>query len=213
MLSWLRKANDFLEQVPEGILAYFDAIVDMGETIAQDKVDSICRYAAWKANISIERARQKILKGAYNQNKAAKAVVDLMNIGKKFMQDPLGTVFSFFDPILKPFVGVAKFTIELIQEISRLAENLAKIADALPPAPPNPRINFNAFQLNLGVISMGALASVDSLPDPEIIFPEPEKPWTKKSFEASFAKGKGKVTESERIKNVKENVNSVFKKG
>ena len=211
-LNWLKKVNDFLEQLPDGILTYFDAIVDLGEDVAQSLVDSICEYAAWVVNINVERVRQKVLKALYNQNAICKKIIDLIGLGKKFMQDPLGAVLSFFDPIVQPYKDAIEFTIELIQEISRLAENLAKIAEVLPPAPPNPRINYDAFSehLQLGVISMGALSSADSLPDPEILFPKPEFPFSRANFAKSFEEGKSAFKEN--VAETNKNIKGVFKK-
>ena len=211
-LQWLTKVNDFLEQVPSGIQAYFDAIIDMGENMVQSQVDAVCRYAAWRVNIMVERARQRVLKGLYNQNKIVKGIIDTINLGKRFMQDPLGTVASFFTPLTSPLQNAIQFTIDLAREISRLAANLTKIAEALPPAPPSPRINYDEFKnnLRLGVVSMGALMDAESLPDPDILFPEPPFPFSRTTFNESFEEGKKSFTDNENIDEVNKNMRRVF---
>lgn len=190
VLDWLKNANAVLEQIPDGILAYFNAIVQMGERATQAFVDGICEYASWMVNITVERIRQRILKGLYEQSVVVKIIADSMNIGKKVISDPIGTVGSFFGVITSPIVEAIKFTIQLIQELAKLASNLSKIMSALPPPPPNPRINYDKFKLKLGSISMGALASADSLPEPEVIFPKPDNPFGKNAFNKSFQTGK-----------------------
>ena len=172
VLDWLKKANATLEQLPNGILAYFDAIAQMGERATQAFVDGICRYAAWLINITVERIRQAILKGLYEQFILVRIIADAIDLGKKVIQDPLGTIGSFFSTITAPISAAVRFPIELAKELAKLASNLAKIASVLPPPPPNPHINYNEFKLKLGNISMGALGSADSLPDPEVIFPK-----------------------------------------
>ena len=206
-LDWLKQANATLEQIPDGILAYFDAIVQLGEKATQSFVDGVCEYAAWMVNISVERLRQKILKGLYEQNKLVQVISNIINIGKNVIQDPLGTIGSFFGTITAPISATIKFIVELVQELAKLAGNLSRIASVLPPAPPNPRINYNKFQLKLGDISMGALGSADSLPDPEIIFPEPENPFGKNAFKKSFEEGK-KASETNEVKAFKEKMAS-----
>ena len=208
VLDWLKNANATLEQLPNGILSYFDAIAQLGEKASQTFVDGICEYAAWMVNITVERIRQRILEGLYEQNTVVRVITDTINIGKKVIQDPLGTIASFFSTITSPFTEAIKFAVELIQELAKLAGNLAKIASALPPAPPNPQINYDKFQLKLGDISMGALGSADSLPEPEVIFPRPENPFGKNAFKKAFAEGK-KASETNDVKEFKEKMAKV----
>ena len=211
VLDWLKKANATLEQLPNGILAYFDAIAQMGERATQAFVDGICRYAAWLINITVERIRQAILKGLYEQFILVRVIADAIDLGKKVIQDPLGTIGSFFSKITAPISAAVKFPIELAKELAKLASNLAKIASVLPPPPPNPHINYNEFKLKLGNISMGALGSADSLPDPEVIFPKPPNPFGKEAFKSSFEEGK-KASETEEVKQFKEKMSKIHPK-
>ena len=211
ILDWLKKVNATLEQLPNGILAYFDAITQLGERASQAFVDGICRYAAWLVNVNVERLRQKVLKGLYEQFVVVRVVADTIDLGKKIIQDPLGTVGSFFGTITAPFAAAIKFPIELAKELAKLASNLAKIASALPPPPPNPKINYNEFKLKLGNISMGALGSADSLPAPEVIFPEPPNPFGKEAFKSAFEEGK-KASETEDVKKFKEKMAEIYPK-
>ena len=149
ILGFLKTANAALEQIPGGILAYFDAIVEMGENVSQAFVDSVCRYAAWMVNINVERIRQKVLKSVYEQNLFVRIIVDVIEIGKKVIQDPLGVIPSFFDRLTAPFRVAKQLITDIINEISKLAANVTKIMQALPPQPPNPDINFDEFKLEI----------------------------------------------------------------
>lgn len=189
ILGFLQTANAALEQVPNGVLAYFDAIGELGETASQAWVDKLCRYAAWMVNVRIERIRQYVIKGVYEQNKAIKLIVDGLNTAKKVMEDPLGVIPSMFSFITSPFSSAIQMMVSFAEEIAKLAANLSRIMQVLPPSPPNPNINFNEFKLQVGSFSMGALGSADSLPDPEVMFPKPESPFGKNAFKDSYAQG------------------------
>ena len=203
VLDWLKEANNTLEQVPNGILIYFDAITQLGERATQSFVDGVCRYAAWMVNITVERIRQKVLKGLYDQNSLVRKVINVINVGKQVIQDPLGAIGSFFGTVTSPITTAIKFTVELVQELAKLAANVTRIASALPPPPPNPHINYNEFKLKLGVFSMGALSSADSLPDPEVLFPKPENPFGPLAFKKSFEEGATAFNDGETTKKIK----------
>ena len=75
----------------------------------------------------------------------------------------------------------------MASEILRLAANLAQIMAVLPPTPPNPHINYDKFKLKVNSISMAEITSdPSSLPPPEVMFPEPPKPFTKETFTEGF---------------------------
>ena len=190
-LDFLIKFNDFLEQVPTVVLSFFERTFKAGQTTSQSYVDLVCRYVSWKINLMIERARQKVLKSLCDQYGWIGKVASAVNVGKQVVSNPIGAVGSFFGLIVAPASAVVDFIITLAVELPRLAANLAKIASALPPEPPDPSINFNEFKIKLGGISMGTLLSADSLPPPEVVVgPEPPSPWSKEAFSAAFDAGK-----------------------
>lgn len=189
-LDFLVKFNDFLEQVPGVALSFFDRTFKAGQTTSQSYVDVVCRYVSWKINIMIERARQKVLKSLCDQYGWFLKVVSAINVGKNVVSNPIGTVGSFFGLITGPAKTAINFVVTLATELPRLAANLSKIASVLPPEPPDPSINFNEFKIKLGGISMGALLSADSLPPPEVLYPEPPSPWSKEAFQVAFDAGK-----------------------
>ena len=195
-LDFLIKFNDFLEQVPTVTLKFFDRTFKAGQTTSQEYVDIVCRYVAWKVNIMIERARQKVLKSLNDQYGWIMKVTSAINTGKNVISDPIGTVGSFFSLITGPFKTVISFVTTLATELPRLAANLSKIASALPPEPPDPSINFNEFKIQLGSVSMGTLLSADSLPPPEVMFPEPPSPWSKEAFNIAFNARKSDFNEN-----------------
>ena len=187
--GFLKTTNDWLEDCPERIIAAYDNFIGDGENLAQSKVDKFCAWLAWKVNIAIERKRQTILKILHEQYQttAAGKVMAVANAIKKFCNDPIGAIGSFAGAIFGPVAAVFKWVVELASEILRLAANLAKIMAALPPTPPNPHINYDKFKLKVNSISMAEIASdPSSLPPPEVMFPEPPKPFTKETFTEGF---------------------------
>ena len=188
-LDYLKSFNDFLEQVPMNARTFFNATFKAGEEYSQSYVDIVCRWLAWKININVERLRQKTIKMLSEQYGAALGVVQALNVVKTAATNPLdaaGGAFSYFS---KPIVAATNFVKTLITEIPRLAANLANIANSLPPAPPNPDINFDAFKLKINTITMADLTG-GSMPSPEEMFPEPAKPFSKEAFNSSFENAK-----------------------
>ena len=212
ILGFLKTANAALEQIPGGILAYFDALAEMGENVSQSFVDAVCRYAAWLVNINIERIRQKVLKSVYEQNLFVRIIVDVIDIGKKVIQDPLGVIPSFFDRLTAPFKAAKQLITDIITEISKLASNVTKIMQVLPPKPPNPDINFDEFKIKINAFGMNALAPADSFPAPEVIFPKPPNPFGPETFKDIFNEGKKGLTDNEAVDTVNKNAKKVFYK-
>lgn len=199
-LDWLVKINDYLENFPTTILSYFDALAAFGENLTQEYVDIWCRYLAWQVNINIERLRQRVLKSLNEQNGVLSKVMGIINLAQQVISNPLGVIGSFFRKITGPISAGYYFITTLVKELARLAKNLARIVEVLPPEPPNPHINFNEFKIKVNTVSMSSLGGVDALPPPEVMFPEPlEKPFSRESFNASFDSGKtaGKKAKSE----------------
>lgn len=187
--DFLIPTNKWLEKVPINVINAFNNFIGTGEHVAQEKVDQICVWLSWKVNIMIERKRQELLKklhGMY-QNTVGGKVMKMATAIKDFMSDPLGAVGSFASALGGPVPKVIQWGVILIKEIPKLAANLAKIVSALPPQPPNPNINYDKFKLKINSISMGAITSdPSSLPAPEVMFPEPEKPFSKEGFKTAF---------------------------
>ena len=127
-------------------------------------------------------------------------VMQMMLVIQKFMENPLYYLFKFALEIFAPFYLVINWYKTLLTEIPRLAQNLAKIASALPPSSPNPNINFNAFKLNIKTISISDITgNPDKLPLPETMFPEPEKPFTGETFDNIFLNVSAKLKSSQMI--------------
>ena len=187
-LDWLVKVNDFLEQVPAGVLTYFKALSKSGEELVQTQVDYICSWLAWKVNIMVERKRQQVIKTLQEQYGGYLALMSGVSLVKQAL-NPLNAG-AFFAKFAAPIVAIYDFLKTLIKEIPRLAENLANIANSLPPDPPNPHINYNAFKLRIGTISLGEIMGASTMPTPEEMFPEPPKPFSKAAFDASFQNAK-----------------------
>lgn len=185
-LEYLSSFNDFLEQVPKNVNTFFSQTFKKGEEYTQDFVDACCRWMAWKINIMIERQRQKVIKTLKSQYDGAFAVIQGLNIVKNALSDPIGTAGSVFGWLSGPISKAKNFVTTLMVEIPRLAANLANIASSLPPAPPNPSINFNAFKLQIGTISMAELTGGGAMPSPEEMFPAPPSPFSKATFDSSF---------------------------
>ena len=191
MLEYLNKINNFLEGVPLSVTKFFRTAFKSSEELVQSYVDSVCRWAAWRVNISVEWVRQKVIIALWEQYSRYLVLLQAGAIVQKFMQNPLKAIVGFAKEFFKPFKKVREFIKVLYKEIPRLAENLANIMSALPPEPPNPNINFNAFKLNIHTISMKEiLLGPAALQPPEKMFPEPPKPWSKETFNASFEDAK-----------------------
>ena len=187
--GFLKTTNDWLEDCPLRIVAAYDNFIGDGENLAQSKVDKFCAWLAWKVNIAIERKRQVILRILHEQYQttAAGKVMAVANAIQSFCNDPIGAIGSFAGAIFGPVVAVFKWVVELASEILKLAANLARIMAVLPPSPPNPHINYDKFKLNVKSISMAEImADPNSLPPPEVMFPEPPKPFTKETFSEGF---------------------------
>ena len=195
-LDFLKSVNDWLEQVPVKALSFFRHMFKAGEEYTQEFVDACCIWIAWKINIMVERMRQKVIKQLQSHYEGAMAVAQSMNIFVKAVTDPIGTIGGVFNYFAKPIKIVKEFYEVLIVEIPRLAENLANISNSLPPEPPNPRINFNAFKLRIGTISMAEIMK-KSMPKPEEMFPEPPSPFSKAAFDKSFDEAKAKTAEDD----------------
>lgn len=188
-LAFLATTNDWLEDMPLRIIAAFENFVGSGENALQSKVDIICAWLAWKVNIAVERKRQAILRILYGQYEKTVGgrVMKVASAVQSFCNDPLGALGSFAGALFAPIAAVFNWILELGSQILRLAENLAKIVSALPPTPPNPRINYDKFKLKIGSISLSTITSDPyKLPPPEVMFPEPEKPFTKETFAKTF---------------------------
>lgn len=210
MLEYLKKVNDFLELVPLRVLSFFDSAFKKGEKYVQEQVDIICRWVAWGININIERLRQKIIKTLWEQYSKYLILLQVGYIIQNFVQDPIGTIQKFADNFFKPFKPVKEFIQVLTTEVPRLAENLAKIAQKLPPEPPDPDINFDAFQLKINTITMqDVIKGPDFMPTPEEMFPQPPRPFGKISFDAAFDNAKAKAKEDKivyKLPDLKDNI-------
>lgn len=198
MLDFLKKVNDFLEEVPSSVTKFFKAAFKSGEEFVQDEVDSICRWVAWQVNINIERLRQKVIKALWEQYSKYLVMLKAASVVKRFLTNPIKAIKDFAEEFFKPFKVINQFIRVLTKEIPRLAKNLAEVVNALPPDPPNPRINFNAFKLKVHTISMKEiLLGPAALPPPEQMFPEPPKPFGKETFNAAFEGAKKKAADEE----------------
>ena len=185
-LEWLSKINDFLEQVPVNVNTWFTNTFKSGEELTQDFVDKQCIWLSNKINRMIEEKRQQVIKTLQDEYGGYLKALTVVTIIKKAVSDPLGTIGSFFGMLAGPYAKVVDFLQALIREVPRLAANLANIANSLPPAPPNPHINFNKFQIKVNSISMGDIMGGGAMPSPEQMFPEVKSPSGKEAFDDMF---------------------------
>ena len=195
-LAFLRYTNEWLEDMPTRINSAFNNFVGDGERTLQSKVDIICAWLAWKVNIAIERKRQAVIKILYDQygTTVGGKVMAVAGAVQNFVSDPIGAIAGFASSLFSPVTFVFKFITELLVEILKLAENLARIVSALPPSPPNPHINYDKFKLKVGSISMAdVMTDPRNLPSPEVMFPEPKKPFSKDTFAESFENTKANL--------------------
>jgi len=198
-LFWLKKINKFLEGVPKGIVEYFDNLKNLD--LVQEQVDKICEYAAWKVNICVERLRQQVIKALQKQCKQVKDILKFMNTLKKAIENPLNLIEAvaqllkiLVQKFLGPYYELVKFLVQLSVEVSKLAQNLQRIMEVLPPSPPTGSINYDKFILNIGTISMDMImGDGGDMQNPEAMFPEPEKPFNKETFKKAYNKVKEKT--------------------
>lgn len=200
--DFLKSVNDYLESVPKRVNNAFENAIGDGNKIAQSKVDIICAWLAWRINVSVESMRQSVLRGLYGMYKSTVTgqVMKCANMITRFVRNPLGTLASFASTIFAPVSSVTSWLPNLIKQLVRLAENLANIASSLPPSPPSPHLNYDKFKLKIKSISLSDITSDPSnLPAPETMFPEPEKPFSDKTFANTFEKSSAKL-KSNRVK-------------
>ena len=204
MANWLKSVNDFLEQVPASTITAFNHIFKKGEEYTQDFVDSVCIWLAWSVNVNVERMRQRVIKYLADHYKGTLRVASAVNVVKNAVTDPIGTAGAVFSYFSKPFSAAKEFMSMLIVEIPRLASNLANIAESLPPSPPNPHINFDAFKLRVGTISLSEIMGSPTMPTPEQMFPEPPSPFSKAAFDKSFENATAETAEDQIVYKLKE---------
>jgi hypothetical protein len=184
--DFLKQTNDWLEKYPLKIVDSFQNFFKASEDITQAETDIICEWLAWKVNITVERMRQQVVKALYNMYMSTTGgrVAKVVNAITSFVKDPLGALGAFGSALFGPVAVVLSWVTMLGKEVPRLARNLANIAQSLPPEPPSPRINFNKFKLKIGSVSMSTiLTDPSAMPDPEKMFPEPTRPWSKDTFD------------------------------
>ena len=211
-LDWLVQLNDCLEQIPKNVTAFFESLVKSGQNLTQAYVDKMCVWISWWVNISVERLRQKTIKTLKEQYGNHIMVVKCANTLGKAIRHPLETLGKFFGIFAVPVKVVAEFIKTLIKELPRLANNLANIVNSLPPSvPSNLDINFNAFKLKIGTISMKEILSDDAMPSPEEMFPEPESPFGKSAFDASFDNAPKVTFEDKIVYHVSEDSSEISK--
>lgn len=199
-LGWLISINDFLEQVPGNVIKTFYNLSRSAEEMGQSYVDIVCRWLAWKVNVMVERKRQQVIKSLYSQYGGFLELLSGVSVVQNALSNPIGAIGGFLGKFAKPITTIVNFVTTLLVEIPRLAANLANIAAALPPAPPNPNINYDAFQLSIGSISMGdVIGGPDALKPPEEMFPEPINPFSKAAFNESFDNAKS-MTKEDKVK-------------
>ena len=198
-LDWLKKTNKFLEGVPQGIIDYFNNLNDMN--LIQEQVDAICEYAAWKVNLSVEKVRQQVIRVLRRQCKQVKDILKFMKKLKDAIANPIAAIEAvvqlikmIIEKLLGPYYELVKFMIRLAVEIAKLAKNLQNIMEVLPPSPPSTDINYNKFALKIGSISMDMIMDDggQEMQNPDQMFPEPKKPFTKNTFKQVFNKVKPK---------------------
>lgn len=204
LFDFLKNINDWLEAVPLRIINAFENMTKNGQAAVQDKVDVCCKWLAWKVNVAVETVRQKLIKALWQMYKCTVVgkVMQTALVIKKFLEDPLFYLFKYVMEIFAPFYLVIEWYKTLATEIPRLAQNLARISQALPPKPPSININFNAFakELSIKSISLSDITSdPDNLPLPETMFPEPEKPFTDKTFDNVFLNVSAKLKSNKLI--------------
>lgn len=197
-LDWLVKVNDCLEELPENVIDFYNSFIKSAKDLTQEYVDKVCEWMAWWVNVTVERLRQKTIKTLIQQYSSYFVVLKWVQVIQDVMKNPIKAIGSFFGMFSKPVQAVIEFITVLAVELPRLAENLAKIVEALPPSPPTELgINFNAFKKNLKIntVTMKDITSGGNFVPPEKMFPEPESPFGKAAFEAAFSGAKSIPTQ------------------
>ena len=200
-LDWLVKVNDCLEELPESVIDFYNSFIKSAKDLTQEYVDKVCEWMAWWVNVTVERLRQKTIKTLIQQYSSYFVVLKWVQVIQDVMKNPIKAIGSFFGMFGKPVQAVIEFVTVLAVELPRLAENLAKIVEALPPSPPTELgINFNAFKKNLKIntVTMKDITSGGNFVPPEKMFPEPESPFGKAAFEAAFSNPK-KITLDDKL--------------
>ena len=192
LLKGLKTFNASLEDLPHSIIVMFDRVFGVTDEVPQKGVDMICEWAAWFINYHVEQGRQSIVKSLHEQNSFVNKVLGPIRIIQKIVTDPIGAlgavvsaVKSIANIFIGPIVTFVNFMIELTKELIKTAENMAKLAEVLPPTPPSPEINFNKFKLDIGGMGLSTiLEDPNNMPSPEEKFPEPIKPFSIAYFKA-----------------------------
>lgn len=200
-LDWLVKVNDCLEEIPESVNDFYNSFIKNAKDLSQEYVDKVCAWMAWWVNITVERLRQKVIKTLMNQYSSYFKALKWVQVIQDVMRNPIKAIGSFFGMFAKPVQAVIEFITVLAVELPRLAENLAKIVEALPPSPPSELgINFNVFKkkLKINTITMKDITSGGNFPPPEKMFPEPESPFGRAAFEEAFNNPK-KISPEDKI--------------
>ena len=190
MLEELKNFNDFLEGVPLSVTKFFKTFFKSSEELTQSYVDNVCRWMAWRVNITVETARQWLIGILWSKYGSALGLIAAGEKVRNALSDPIGAIGGMLGEFFKPFAVIKEFITTLIKEVPRLAKNLANIMSVLPPEPPNPRINFDAFKLDIHTISMKDVINGPNMPTPEQMFPEPASPFSKESFNSAFEEAK-----------------------
>lgn len=186
-LDWLVKVNDCLEEIPESVNDFYNSFIKSAKDLSQEYVDKVCRWMAWWVNITVERLRQSVINTLIDQYSSYFVVLKWVKAIRDAMRNPIKALGSFFGIFAKPVQAAIEFITTLAVELPRLAENLAKIMQALPPTPPsNLGVNFDAFKIKINTITMKDITSGGNFPPPEKMFPEPESPFGKAAFEEVF---------------------------
>ena len=198
-LDWLVKVNDCLEEIPESVTDFYNSFIKNAKNLSQEYVDKVCTWMAWWVNVTVERLRQKVIKTLIDQYSSYFVVLKWVQAIKEAMKNPLKAIGSFFGIFAKPVQAAVEFITVLAVELPRLAENLAKIIDVLPPAPPSDLgVNFDAFKLKINTVTMKDITSGGNFPPPEKMFPEPESPFGRAAFEEAFNNPK-KISPEDKI--------------
>lgn len=205
LFDFLRSTNDYLESVPMRAINSFDNAMGNGEDLTQAKVDVICAWLAWRINVSIEYMRQAVIKGLHGMYKSTVVgqVMQCANMIRNFVRNPLMQLGRFASTIFGPVGTVLSYSASMAAEVARLGGNLARIASSLPPSPPSPNINYNKFRLKVKSISMSDITSGGNLPAPEVMYPEPERPFSKETFTKTFETSSAKLKSSKMIYKLK----------
>lgn len=199
ILDYLRSFNLFLEGAPMSTVNFFDRIFKTQEGLTQTAVDMICRWAAWKINIMVERRRQEIIRALYNQNSFVNKILAPIRMIKNIYENPLsvlGAVAAAVKQIasifLGPFITLVNFIVDLTKELIKIVKNLAKIMEVLPPnPPPGVNVNFDEFKLEIGKMGLSTvLDDPSNLKPPEEMFPEPIVPFSPAYFSALGSEAK-----------------------